>query len=399
MRLKEILFVLPIFVLNCGGVSINFKHLDTSDNEISPRTNCWVSKPGTANGEATLFQEGWAYGGACGFKNANTKHAEGYFVAVGGKDWNNGYGCGACVQLTYQGRSVIVNAVDRCGGCSDGWFDMGGPAWYDLTNNAPPGHIHAVESKWIECPSTLTGGKNLHIFVKDGSHAWDTRFQPHNHEAPVTGMSIRIAGKWIAMKKCENFMFCKPSGYILNGANTNYALRVHSEHVNVDVEMSSIPQGQYVDTGKNNGPCKAGGSAAPPPDNVAQPNPPPPAPVKPEPAPVPTPAPAPTEVPAAGNCAVDGLFPDPDDCSGFIKCAQGNPHKGSCGTLQFNTATWNCDMPGNTNCGTRPKSYYEKASSIWNQVYSTVEDYLNTSVDQIPNYQDVQTYISGFNLY
>ncbi len=37
MRLKDILIVVPIFVLNCGGVSINFKHLDTSDNEILPR--------------------------------------------------------------------------------------------------------------------------------------------------------------------------------------------------------------------------------------------------------------------------------------------------------------------------------------------------------------------------
>ena len=26
--------------------------------------------------------------------------------------------------------------------------------------------------------------------------------------------------------------------------------------------------------------------------------------------------------PAAGDCKVDGLYPDPDICSGFIKCAQ-----------------------------------------------------------------------------
>ncbi len=34
--------------------------------------------------------------------------------------------------------------------------------------------------RWIECPDTLTGGKNLHIFVKGGSHPWDARFQVQN---------------------------------------------------------------------------------------------------------------------------------------------------------------------------------------------------------------------------
>ena len=34
------------------------------------------------------------------------------------------------------------------------------------------------------------------------------------------------------------------------------------------------------------------------------------------------PAAAAASVPAAGDCKVDGLYPDPDICSGFIKCAQ-----------------------------------------------------------------------------
>ena len=31
---------------------------------------------------------------------ANFCLASGYHAAVGGKDWDNGYGCGACVELT-----------------------------------------------------------------------------------------------------------------------------------------------------------------------------------------------------------------------------------------------------------------------------------------------------------
>ena len=34
-------------------------------------------------------------------------------------------------------------------------------------------------SSWIECPNDLTGGKNMNVYVKPGSHPWDTRFQVH----------------------------------------------------------------------------------------------------------------------------------------------------------------------------------------------------------------------------
>ena len=30
---------------------------------------------------------------------------------------------------------------------------------------------------WVECPPSLTGGSNLQIYVKPGSHPWDARFQ------------------------------------------------------------------------------------------------------------------------------------------------------------------------------------------------------------------------------
>jgi len=400
IRMKEpSCWLFLIFVTKCFGVSLRFSNSDLGFNTSSSlRSGCYVSKSGTSNGEATLFQDEFAYGNACGFKNPNTRHAAGYYAAVGGKDWDRGYGCGACVQLTYKGRKVVVNAVDRCGGCSDGWFDMGGAAWYDLTNNMPPGHVYGVKSRWVSCPDSLTGGKNIHVYVKPGSQPWDARFQPHYHEAPVTGMSIRIAGKWIQMKKCENFMFCKPRGYVLNGRNSRYALRVHSKDKNVDVEMSSIPDGTYVDTGSNNGPCQLGGGNTPAPENVAVTA-----------APVPTTAQVTqtTAPPSADSCQVDGLFPDPDDCSGFIKCAQGTPYKGSCGNLYFDIAVYNCNWPAATKCGSRPKpgnrvlfsqtpilasgspgfvSPVFQSSNIWNQVYSAIKDHVKISVESLTNY-------------
>ena len=95
--------------------------------------------------------------------------AEGFFTAVGTEDWEAGYSCGTCAELQYGGNTVTVNVVDRqgtgpntrtsdarhvcrCGACSKGWFDLGGPAWRALTSNMPPGHVYGVRSRWVTCP-------------------------------------------------------------------------------------------------------------------------------------------------------------------------------------------------------------------------------------------------------
>ncbi|XP_023347602.1 uncharacterized protein LOC111716389 [Eurytemora carolleeae] len=282
---------------------------------------CPVSKPGSHGGEATMFQEQWVHGktGACGFNKPNSKLAEGFFAAVGAGDWDSGFGCGNCAKLRYKGRSVVVNIVDRCWGCSNGWFDMGGPAWRELTGGEPPGHIYGVESSWIECPESLTGGSNLNIYVKPGSHPWDARFQPVGNIAPVTSMSIDIGSGWREMKKCENFMFCKAAGGTIPAV---YKLRVSSLNVNIEIQLSGIPEGQYIDTRQNNG----GPDCNPPNQIIINPS----THVSTQSPAVSTQQPTPhttttqTVVVGPGNCSEDGLFPDPGSCKGFIKCAQGN---------------------------------------------------------------------------
>ena len=37
--------------------------------------------------------------------------------------------------------------MKRCGACTKGWFDLGGPAWRELTGGELPGHIRGVKSK------------------------------------------------------------------------------------------------------------------------------------------------------------------------------------------------------------------------------------------------------------
>jgi len=204
---------------------------------FSNQQQCPITKAGANYGEATMFQEDWVHGktGACGFERPSSSHGEGFFTAVGTEDWENGYSCGSCAELEYQGNIVTVNVVDRCGACSKGWFDLGGPAWRALTNNMAPGHVYGVTSRWVTCPHSLARG-NIHVYVKPGSHAWDARFQPTQHIRPVTGMAIDGGNGWQNMAKCENFMFCKPSGITIHG---QFGLRVTSDTGNIDVTVGT----------------------------------------------------------------------------------------------------------------------------------------------------------------
>ena len=244
--------------------------------------------------------------------------ASGMFAAVGGSDWASGLGCGGCAELEWRGHTVTVNVVDRCGGCSKGWFDLGGPAWRALTGGQPPGHVYAVRSRWVSCPLSLTGGRNIEVYVKPGSHAWDARFQPTHQERPVQEIYIDGGRGWQRMAKCENFMFCKPSGITLHG---QFTLRLVSDTGNIEVTVTRLTAGSYIDTGTNNGgPCT---SPSPSPSTSTPPRPT-------QPGPPPTRPPVSSTTTSGGweansqvDCSVeDGLYPDPDNCRGFIKCAQ-----------------------------------------------------------------------------
>jgi len=369
---------------------------------------CKLSKQGVQNGEATMFQREWVTGisGACGFEQPNSNHAKGFFTAAGGGDWANGLGCGACVKLSYKGRTVIVNVVDRCVGCPTGTFDLGGPAWDALTGE-PPGRARGVSSEWIECPDNLAGGSNkaLSIHFKSGSQAWDARMFPIHLRVPVQRMEIRQAGSnWVNMPKCENFYHCNKAssgGLTLNKGG--FDVRVISEagtfNVVINQKIESVA-GKSV-RGQGNAGFKAGckRTSNPPPrpsgGNTGSGN-------RPggnvgcqrkdqgsccsnRDCPSSDPVcsengycqckdykPGGSGCKGSGgggstsggeacplkrnlNCKVDaGTFPDPKDCRGFVQCAQSTAFRKKCGPGQFfDPGVCNCNT-GKIDCQGRP---------------------------------------------
>jgi len=326
------------------------------DSQGGRQGQCGIGKAGTDFGEATMFQESWVHGktGACGFAGPNTDLAEGFFAAVGTEDWLDGFACGTCAEVSYRGNTITVNVVDRCGACTKGWFDLGGPAWRALTGGELPGHIRGVKSRWVPCPASLTGGGSMLLYFKPGSHPWDTRIQPVAHTLPVRAMEVSAKGSsWRNMKKCENYMFCKPQGLTLR---SSYSLRIISDSGAIEVEMTDIPEGDFVDLERNNGGVCSPSSGSSSSTSTSRPI---------------DMIPASTTVapivqtttqttsyipPAYVDCSIaDGLFPDPHNCRGFVKCAQGDPYHMVCSSgLYFDPVTYNCNWPWSTDCQGRP---------------------------------------------
>lgn len=51
------------------------------------------------------------------------------------------------------------------------------------------------------------------------------------------------------------------------------------------------------------------------------------------------------------DCSVDGYFPDPANCSGFIVCSAGVAYPRSCPPgLKYNKIRKYCDWPQNVQC-------------------------------------------------
>ena len=49
-----------------------------------------------------------------------------------------------------------------------------------------------------------------------------------------------LLGRWLDMTKCENYMFCKPPGVILQG---QFSIRILSDTGNIDVNVGSEIKG------------------------------------------------------------------------------------------------------------------------------------------------------------
>jgi len=308
-------------------------------------------------------------------------------VAAGSDDFQKSLGCGMCVEITGSGKGSGLDPVtgvtkaivhDLCGGCGKGGYDLyipGDGRW-------------DIETKAIDCP-TVPGKDGNIMFRFTGSNPWYVKLQARNIKVPVAGMEILKNGKYSCLKRTSDNYF---TGDGLGKVDFPMTVRVtavtgeqrevvlpsmeNDKNILSDVQFSGFAFGAGPSSIKcagqgNKPPYPAGGMAPGEGPGPSAPSP-PPGPPSPPSGPTTGSVRAPGTSSGGGAAGSDfcanrdsGMYPDPDDCAGFIICNIGKAHRQKCAPPQLLRAdTMNCDLPERVDCGTRPRRYKDLAQGL-----------------------------------
>lgn len=120
--------------------------------------------PEAQRGIAT-FYDGTVDGGACGYATLPTASFPfGFQVQTGGSAFNDGYGCGACYEITCDGsneapgspcscdskKKVVVQATDFCPGCESNHINMNSASFNTITSTEICGLIKTTYRR-VDC--------------------------------------------------------------------------------------------------------------------------------------------------------------------------------------------------------------------------------------------------------
>ncbi|KAK0520437.1 hypothetical protein OC842_007102 [Tilletia horrida] len=146
----------------------------TKPTGVAPPASKGVKKPGHGKGNGhgngnsgsdsgsgsgdLLSGDGTWYNMAGGYTACGQKYSDSDMVAAlswemfdtktpNGNPNNNGF-CGKKLRATYQGKSVVVTAVDRCAGCQYPDVDFT-PAAFSQLADVGVGRLHGVEWEWL----------------------------------------------------------------------------------------------------------------------------------------------------------------------------------------------------------------------------------------------------------
>jgi expansin (peptidoglycan-binding protein) len=97
----------------------------------------------------------------------------GYFGAINTTDYAQGAACGACAELSYKGKSVVITVVDECPigsnpKCTKGHIDLSRKAIRQLEPNAGLEDLTGVSWRYVACPVVGNAQLRLHPNASGG---------------------------------------------------------------------------------------------------------------------------------------------------------------------------------------------------------------------------------------
>jgi len=112
-----------------------------------------------------------------------------YYAAMNTEQYATAATCGACVEASANGKSVVVQVVDQCPTCEPGThhIDLSQPAFSQLDDLSAG--IIAITWRYVSCPDTLVTG-DLEYAIKDGSSVYWSAIAFRNYPVPITAVEI-----------------------------------------------------------------------------------------------------------------------------------------------------------------------------------------------------------------
>jgi expansin (peptidoglycan-binding protein) len=119
----------------------------------------------------------------------------GNYAAINTPQYAASATCGACIEASSGGKSVVVQIVDQCPTCETGTnqIDISQAAFQELADLSV-GKL-AITWRYVSCPATLVTG-NMEYAIKDGSSRYWSAIAFRNFPVPITGVQVenRLGG-------------------------------------------------------------------------------------------------------------------------------------------------------------------------------------------------------------
>lgn len=173
---------------------------------------------------------------------------EALFGAINGTQYDNAAACGACVEMSYQGRTVTITVVDSCQVvnnnpvCQSGHIDLSRGAWNALTNNAQGTIIRGVNWRYVPCSG------NVQVQLKEPTNEYWNEFVVLNHRYPIVKAEVLMDGtRWVEAQRSTYNYWHPPEGNNGEGGDMGtYRVRITDVNggiIEEQLELQAGPQG------------------------------------------------------------------------------------------------------------------------------------------------------------
>ncbi|KAI0468651.1 carbohydrate-binding module family 63 protein [Xylaria cf. heliscus] len=197
----------------------------------------------TAVTGTSTFYGGNLNGGTCSF-STYTLPSGIYGTAFSGSAWHSAAHCGACIQVTANGKSITAMIVDQCPECDAGHLDLFENA-FDVLSPSSSDPL-ATSYTFVDCPITSP----LILHNKSGTSAYWFSMQVVNANEAVAKLEVSTDGgsTWKSTTRQEYNFFENSSGF---GTDT-VTVRVTSESGStVVVKNVGVASDSQITAGSN----------------------------------------------------------------------------------------------------------------------------------------------------